>query len=364
VRLGINARFLAAPTGGVQRFARETTERLLELCSVTLYVPAGVAVPAAWRSRAKVVVGRLRGHAWEQLELPRAQATDLLFNPANTSPLRQRSPYVLMLHDVLPLVHPEWYGRAFAAWYRALVPPTARRAAQVLTTSGHSARTIAATLGVDPERITIVPQGLAPFDRPAAAETSKRALAGLGVTQPFVLALGAGDARKQAAYAEVVLDEYNRRFGERPRLVMVGGTSRRVHGRPAAATAGGPGYVTDEQLHAFYTCATAVLSPSLAEGFGRVPLEAMCCGTPCLVAERPGAEETLSDTPAQVLPLSAAAWASALHAIMVAGERVPPAVAGRLRQRWTWAAAAAAVHAACNSAYDASGLRNGRAAAV
>lgn len=84
--IGINARFLAAPVSGVQRFGRELAARLIEGGDVVVFTPRGVVPPPAWAG-VTVAGGRLRGHAWEQIELPRQARgrCDVLLNPANTA---------------------------------------------------------------------------------------------------------------------------------------------------------------------------------------------------------------------------------------------------------------------------------------
>jgi hypothetical protein len=354
VRIGINARFLAAPVGGVQRFAHGVTAQLIRRTETVILTPRGAHVPAAWRDHAAVHTGRLGGQLWEQLELPgtAARSCDVLFHPANTGPVAG-PPAVLMLHDVFPLEHPEWYAPAFALWYRMLMPATARRAAAILTTSAHTARGIANSLRIAPQRISAVPQGLAPFDAPASVTDVCAALSTLGVTRPYALVPGAGDARKNVPFAESVVALSARSTDETLTLVAFGDARRHVHGRTASA--GGMatvrvGRVSDDQLRALYTGAAAVLCPSLAEGFGRVPLEAMSCGTPCIVARHQGTEEVLAGTPARLLPLEPHAWAAALREVMRQHERVGPADNERLRRRWSWDAAAAAVLVACEAA--------------
>ena len=365
MRIGINGRFLAGPVGGVQRFAHGVTAQLIGRANAVILAPRGARVPAAWRDRAPVHTGRLSGQLWEQLELPRtaARSCDVLFHPANTGPFAG-PPAVLMLHDLFPLTHPEWYAHAFAMWYRVLIPATARRAAVILTTSVHSARGIADSLGISPERICAVPQGLAPLDSPASTADVNATLATLGVSRPYVLVPGVGDARKNVPFAERVVALYLHTMGGTLTLVAFGDTRPRVHGRSAH---GGPpaagrarlaaghgatlrvGRVSDDQLRALYTGAAAVLCPSLAEGFGRVPLEAMSCGAPCIVARHECAEEVLADTPARLLPLEPHAWCAGLWEIMVQRERVSPTENARLRSRWSWDASAAAVLAACET---------------
>ena len=134
MRIGINGRFYGAPLTGVQRFSRELSTRIYDRERAVLFLPQGTEPPVGLPTRVDVVVGRTRGHRWEQLELPgvAAASCDVLVNPANTCPLRGQG-HVVIVHDVLPLTHPDWFDRAFALWYRWVVRRAVRGAARVLT---------------------------------------------------------------------------------------------------------------------------------------------------------------------------------------------------------------------------------------
>lgn len=359
MRIGVNGRFLAAGhPGGVQRFAFEVTSRLAERCPVTLFVPAGAGIPDGWSALMDVTPGMLRGHAWEQLELPLVRSADVLFHPANTAPVLAGRPQVLVLHDVFPLVRPQWYSGGFTAARRMMLPATVRRAARILTPSDWSAREIASALNIDAGAIGVVPQGLSPFEHPLPPDRTARILDAIRVRSPYILVIGEGDRRKNLPFAAAVMDALRLAHGSAPRLVVVGAAPRRVFGSgPGAAASEEPahvrlGRVSDEQLHALYTGAAAVLCPSLAEGFGRVPLEAMACGAPCLVADRGAAAEVLAGSPAHLLPLVVDAWVATLRAVLAGGERVRDAERAVLRRRWSWDAAASGVLDACAAAIE------------
>lgn len=356
MRIAVNARYLAAQVTGVQRFAREVGDRLAERDDIVWLVPADVEVPDVLRGR-EVVRGRLRGHAWEQTELPwrmRAARCDVCLSLAGTLP-GAGGPHVGVVHDVLPLTDPQFFSPAFAAWYRIAVGRNARRAAGIVTVSRWSAAQIAATLGVPAERISVAGQGVAPFDHPASAEAVDRARASLGLQDRWILAGGWGDPRKNVSFLVEVMREWRRRDPAAPQLVVVGSTPSRVHGSSAGASPPGDvtlvGRVDDETLRALYTGATAFAFPSLAEGFGRPPLEAAACGTPALVAPYGPAVEVLGEH-ALVVPLETEAWITQLQRLdRNAAERADlvERAAAVARSR-TWEGAAATVLEACAAA--------------
>jgi len=350
-RLGINVRFARAHITGVQRFAREITKRLCQLADVVLLAPHGAEPPVPG---VPVRHGRLRGHAWEQLELPRlarAAACDATLHLSGTAPIHG-GPHVMVTHDVLPLTNPEWYTRRFARWYGAVLPRAMRRAAGIITVSERSRHEILRVLGA-PRRLAVVTQGLAPFDRPASREAVERVATSLGLPDRFLLAVGHGDPRKNHGFLTTVLSELDRR-GEAVALLIVGAATGRVYATAEPARGTGVrvlGRVSDETLHALYSSATAMCFPSLAEGFGRPPLEAAACGTPALVADLPAVAEP-ARAAGLVLPLDPARWADAVQSLMRDARQRAAAVArGRAAAvALRWDSAAAQVLEACLSA--------------
>lgn len=341
MRTALNGRFLAAPRTGVQRFAGEVTTRLVAREDVVLYVPAAVEPPEA-AAEGPIRRGRLGGNAWEQLELPRAAAADgceCVLNLANTAPL-WGPPTVVVLHDVFALTRPEWYSTSFSTWYRFAQPRWTRRARAVVTTTRWAAGEIARVLRIDSGRIHVVGQGVEPFHEPATDDQVARVRAKRGLNGPYVLAMGGRDPRKNLDFLQEVWRLWP--GGDPPTLVTV----ERDHGvgpganrGPArAATAGGGSGarspaarrlrdVSDDELRALYTSAAAFAFPSLAEGFGRPPLEAMGCGAPVVAAPYGAATEVLGDA-ACVAPLDASVWALRLAEIVSS-----PEAAASLRDR-------------------------------
>lgn len=376
MRLGLNARFLAAPATGVQRFAREMTARLLGLAGdddAVLLLPRGAVIPAAMPAEVRTVHGRLAGHAWEQLELPRrarSAGCDVVLNPANTAPVRG-GPHVVVVHDTLALTRPEWFGRAFRVAYRYTQRRAARRAAAIVTVSEWARRATAAALGVAAERIAVVGQGTAPFDRPADVAEIERVRTRHALPHRYLLALGDGDPRKNIAFLYRVRERWQATRGEPPALVLVGSRSPRVHApardrddAPRPVGANGPhdtgvvrlGRVDDDELHALYSGAAAFCFPSHAEGFGRPPLEAMACGAPIIAAPYGAAREVLGDA-ARIVPLDADAWIAAIEPLLEPGPvREAACEAGRRHAAaFRWDAAAARLLDICRAVAAAGG---------
>jgi glycosyltransferase involved in cell wall biosynthesis len=321
-------------TGGVERVAREMAVRL----------------PALRPDRYVVMRPRPRlahraGHAWEQAALPvLARGADLLYCPANLAPVASRRNAVV-IHDVAALAHPEWYGRAYVAWQRLVLPQIARRARLVMTVSAFSRDEIAGRLGVEPDSIAIVPNGVS--DAFSSAADPAPAAAALGLHRPYVLALATRSVRKNLGMLRGAAEL----LGERGIELVTAGSGRgylRGGERPPGRELG---YVPERLLPGLYAGALAFAMPSVYEGFGLPCLEAMASGTPVVAADRAALPETCGGAALLADPQDPEAFAGALERAATDGaERARLIAAGEQRaRRFTWARTAELTDAALAS---------------
>jgi glycosyltransferase involved in cell wall biosynthesis len=289
-RIVINGRFMSQPISGVQRFARELVLALDGALAseaegpsrrVELHMPSEPSNPLALKTiQSRIIPGR-SGHAWEQLDLSRSARGAVLVSLANSAPLAHRN-QIVTVHDAALRVYPDAFTLAYRLWYRTLYAGLRLTAARFATVSQFSAGEIARCFAVPRQRISVIPDGSDHIDRIEAQPDIllRRHL----LPRSYIVAIGGQSARKNLQAVETALSIMGDR---RPTLVVVGGRNSAIFS--PLGTALGPevvdvGYVTDGECKALYENALCLVYPSLYEGFGLPPVEAMRCGCPVIAS--------------------------------------------------------------------------------
>ncbi|AIO33904.1 glycosyl transferases group 1 family protein [Burkholderia cenocepacia] len=315
-KLVYNGRFTCQKTTGVQRVARELIAALVRLQPhdpVTVYVPPqpGVAVNGA----KTVVVGFFKGVVWEQLVLPFFARRNRIVNLSNSASIFLGNQIVYM-HDAAVFDTPAHFSRRFRVWYRIMFWILARTSVCVLTNSYFSRDRLALHCGVARERIGVVPLGSDHLD---ALEPDASVLKELALTpHRFVLAVSSMNPTKNFAR---LIDAFRKIDDPSIDLVIVGMRNATVFGKQHDMSAAEPnikyaGYISDEKLKALYQNATCFLYPSIYEGFGIPPLEAMRYGCPTIVGRAAALPEVCADAALYCDPYSSNDIADKLRTLL------------------------------------------------
>ena len=215
----------------------------------------------------------------EQIGLPRAIARidpALTHYPTVFVPLRRRKPYVAMVHDLIHLQYPQYFGRATALFYELVAIPMFRDAALLLMSDERTVAACERYLRVPPDRCRIVPLGYDPaLLAPGEAVTAAR---------PFVFY--AGNHRPHKNLATLYEAWANLPDGLALDLVLTGEIDAQALGRyrRRGSELRFTGTVSDAELAALYRGAAAYVHPALAEGFGLPMLESLVLGTPVIAS--------------------------------------------------------------------------------
>ena len=267
--VSINARFRKQVLTGVQRFATEVARVFAddpEIRSQEILPSRGSA--GLW------------GHAWEQFVLPQSVGSTVLFSPANTGPLAV-SRQLVVIHDAAVWDHPQGFTRKFRSLYQWLLPRLARRC-RIATVSEFSRQRLAHYLQLPEDSIAVFGNAVGSLFQPAPYRTD--------ATRPYLLCVGSLDPRKNFGRLIEAWNLVCRRGAIREdielRIVGAGNPlTFKSLGLPAQSErVQWLGSVNDAELVALYQNAQAFVFPSLYEGFGIPPLEAMACGCPLVMS--------------------------------------------------------------------------------
>ena len=241
---------------------------------------------------------------FEQVSFPRAcrgQGVELAHVPYFASPLFPTTPTVVTVHDLIPMLLPAYQGSMLVRLYTLLVAIAAKRADMVLTDSQASKWDIVHLLDIPSERVRVIYLAADDIYQPVLDEHRLTAIRQrYGLPESYLLYLGGFDQRKNVptllkAFARLAKDS---RIGDwRVSLVVAGrlpekGSDFFPDPRPIVQELGieervvFTGWVPEEDKPAIYSGARALVFPSLYEGFGLPPLEALACGTPVIASNR------------------------------------------------------------------------------
>jgi glycosyltransferase involved in cell wall biosynthesis len=343
----INGRFLAAKPTGVQRVARQLLHQLeIHADEINRFFDKGImiclpgkSVPDDHDSQLPQEHGsRLKGQAWEQLELPRYAAGSLLLNLCNMAPIASKHA-ITMIHDAQVYTMPSSYSRAFRNWYRFVLPRLGKRHLQILTVSEFSARQLVEFRVAPADRITVIYNGV---DHVLGFTPDPLINVAHGLTpQSYVLALATTQHHKNIG---VLLRAFGQGGLGNTRLVLIGGTDAAdfaAHGLTVPPGTLFAGKVSDGQMRALMENALCFAMPSLTEGFGLPPLEAMMLGCPALLAPFGALPEVCGDAALYADPYDADAWADGIRRLRDEPDlRTRLIAAGRVQSgQFTWDAA-------------------------
>ena len=294
----------------------------------------------------------------EQWAVPRALtgARVQLFHARHyvVSPMT-RVPFVVTIHDCIHLRFPEYLPNRAASYYaRVMMRSSARRSKRILTVSEASKQDILHYLRVPPGKIEVVYNALDErlAERPTPQEMD-RVRDRYQLTAPFILYAGNIKPHKNVDRLIEAYSILRRRGLEHVKLLLIGdqiskypNLRRLVHRFQLHQHVRFLGYVPDKTLAALYRLASLFVFPSLYEGFGLPPLEAMAAGTPVITSNVSSLPEVVGEAAVLIDPMDAGAIADAM--VDVLGNeprRLALIEAGFARvQRFSWDRSVARIH--------------------
>jgi glycosyltransferase involved in cell wall biosynthesis len=308
----INGRYLSQPITGVQRYAHEVISAFDDLLKqniidrkqykITLAVPPEVDQFPALEFIRIEEVGKLTNNLWEQISLPLYSKGKILFNPCNSGPVFGGRKQMITIHDASVFAVPQAYTLPFRLKHMVITFVMGKMAARIITDSEFSKSELIKYGMIKESRIEVIHLGSEHIARQPDAEENpqwKRLFA-----KPYILSVGSDSKHKNIASLIKAMECLDK---DEIHLIITGGQYSKVFSSKAEEAK--PwlhrlGYVTDHQLKHLYENAVCFVYPSVYEGFGLPPLEAMSCGCPVLVSNAASLPEICGDAALYFDPLN------------------------------------------------------------
>ncbi len=335
MRIGLNGLFLKQPMTGSGQYTKNLLAALAEIDQSNDYLlitpPQGgdrARMRAAANSATSFVAPMALGFRYREVKTPfdafsrqlskvwfeqigvpnagRREQVDVIHYPYFAAPLFSHPKVVVTIHDVIPLLQGPYRGSASVQLYTKLVSTAAKRAAAIITDSESSKSDIVRILGIPSEKIAVVYLAVdAGFRMEDNGDALRQVRRRYGLGEDFVLYIGGLDYRKNVISLVEAFAEVRRRLGAGIKLAIAGHLAKEsalfpdvrgaVHklGIEDAVVFLGP--VADNDRPLLYSAAKVFVFPSLYEGFGLPPLEAMACGAPVICSNSSSLPEVVGD---------------------------------------------------------------------
>lgn len=249
---------------------------------------------------------------WWIIGLPRylkRHPFDLFHGTNFDIPLWRLRPTVVTVHDLSSILYARTHEARNARRGRRRLPIMIRSATQIVTPSESVRSEVADHFQVSGEKLTVVPPAARSIFRPLPPEQTAEPRGRLGVEDNFLLFVGTIEPRKNLVTLLNAYQEVLRATGPQPQLVIAGKSGwltdevfNTVRKLGIEERVRFTGYISDSDLCALYSSCRVFIYPSIYEGFGLPPLEAMACGAPVVTSSIPSIAEVVGDAAIVVAP--------------------------------------------------------------
>jgi glycosyltransferase involved in cell wall biosynthesis len=333
MRIGIDGFPLVAPRTGIGHYTFELARALARMAPADYFElispsPSISSLPeepdSGWPANLRAISPQaaLLNRRWWAIGLPlylRRAKLDIFHGTNYEAPLWNSGRTVVTIHDLSLLLHADKHEERLARRARRRLPLVARHASMIITATESVKREICEHLGVNADRVAVTPYAprrtLRTVDRAQATQIRRR----LGVEDEFILFVGTIEPRKNLLALMRAFAEVLRHTTFKPQLVIAGRKGWLMEELDSFIERAGigerlllTGYVCEEELAALYSSCRMCVYPSLYEGFGLPPLEAMACGAPVITSNIDTIVETVGTAARLVSPTDAHALALAI----------------------------------------------------
>ncbi|MBX9580523.1 MAG: glycosyltransferase family 4 protein [Gemmataceae bacterium] len=272
-----------------------------------------------------------------------------LYHEPNFVPIPTHLPTVVTVHDLSVILHPEWHPADRVAFHHRHFRRGLDLAEHVIVVSESVRREVIGVLGVRPDRVTAIHNGIGGQYRPQPPEAVAEVRRRLGLPPRYALAVGTIEPRKNILTLLRAFCDLPPAAREACPLVLAGGwgwksgPERELFETEARARGAiHLGYVADADLPGLYAGAAALLYPSFYEGFGLPPVEMLACGGGVVASTAAAVREVVGGHARLIDPHDLAGWRDALRRVATDADYLTESRQGGVAhaRRFTWESAA------------------------
>ena len=272
-----------------------------------------------------------------------------LYHEPNFVPVPTHLPTVVTVHDLSVVLHPDWHPADRVRFHDRHFRNGIEAAEHVVVVSESVRREAVEVLGLRPDRVTAIPNGIGAQYRPQPPEAVAEVRRRLGLPPRYALAVGTIEPRKNILTLLRAFCDLPAVVRDACPLVLAGGWGWKsepvrelFEGEARAKGAIHLGYVADEDLPGLYTGAAALLYPSFYEGFGLPPVEMLACGGGVVASTDPAVREAVGGHARFLDPRDLDGWRDALRRVAAEPDYLTESRRGGAAhaRRFTWALAA------------------------
>jgi glycosyltransferase involved in cell wall biosynthesis len=344
MRIGVDISAIQTTKSGVDWYTHRVIEEMMDLLGPDeqLYLfsnrETGFEKHAASRPNVTVVRSGFKyQEPWRQFILPlllRQHQIDVCFFTNFVLSIAATCPMVLTIHDLSVWLYPRTHSLRNVVWARTLVPISTRRSRSIIADSNNTRLDIVRLIKTKASKVSVIHLGAPEECNPEPQPEDEEALHHYGIIKPYILFVGTLEPRKNL---NTLIKSFDKVAKARPEVNLVLAGRRgwmaqaifdELERRELLGRVRITGYVREEYLPALYRQAAAFVYPSLYEGFGLPPLEAMASGTPVIVSRSSSLPEVVGDAGLYANPLDTDELAAAMESIFA-----EPQLAADLRQK-------------------------------
>ena len=300
----INARFSTQAVTGVQRYAIEISKHLIKFDSNIKFISPRTFKKKELAEELDICTfGMLKGHLWEQIELPvylKNHGYPLLLNFGNTAPLFYKK-QIVVIHDLSFLRNPGWFSKKYYYYHKFMINRIAQNSLKIITVSEFSKNEIVDLLNISEDKVSVVYNAVS---EKLINEERKKIIQNC---DNYILTVSSLDPRKNLLNLITAVKKI--KFKD-SKLIIVGSKNKIFANKQMDTLMNSDpdivftGRISDMELVGLYKNARLFIYPSFYEGFGLPPLEAMACGCPVIVSETASLPEVCGDAAYYINPFS------------------------------------------------------------